>query len=56
MSDSLAGWRSGDLWYWSLEAVAANVRAAADRTGQSVAVCRRIAEHRGVSLAGDTSE
>jgi hypothetical protein len=55
--DEVQWWQSDDLWYWSLEALAAYVRAAADRTGQSVeSVCRRIAEQRGVTLAGDTSE
>jgi hypothetical protein len=55
--DEVQWWQSDDLWYWSLEALAAYVRAAADRTGQSVqAVCRRIANQRGVTLAGDASE
>jgi hypothetical protein len=40
-----------------LDALAAYVHAAADRTGQSVeSVCRRIADERGVTLAGDASE
>jgi hypothetical protein len=55
--DEVQWWQSNDLWYWSLEALVAYVRAAADRTGQSVeSVCRRIAEQRGVTLAVDTSE
>ena len=29
-------WRSDDLWYWSLEALAVYVRAAAARTSQTV--------------------
>jgi hypothetical protein len=32
-------WRT-DVWYWSLEALAANLRAAADRTGRSVEAVR----------------
>jgi hypothetical protein len=55
--DEVQWWQSDDLWYWSLEALVAYVRAAADRTGQSVEfVCRRIAEQRGVTLAANTSE
>jgi hypothetical protein len=55
--DEVQWWQSNDLWYWSLEALVAYVRAAADRTGQSVeSVCRRIAEQRGITLAVDTSE
>jgi hypothetical protein len=54
--DEVQWWRTDDLWYWSLEALAAYVRAAADRTGQSVeSICRRIAEERGVTLADDDS-
>ena len=52
--DEMQWWRTDDLWYWSLEALAAYVRAAADRTGQTVeSVCRRIANERDVSLVGD---
>jgi hypothetical protein len=55
--DEVQWWQSDDLWYWSLEALVAYVRAAAERTGQSMeSVCRRIAGQRGVTLAGDTSE
>ena len=54
--DEVQWWRTDDLWYWSLEALAAYVRAAADRTGQSVeSVCRRVADERGVTLANDDS-
>jgi len=42
--DEVQWWRTDDLWYWSLEALATYVRAAADRTEQSVeSMCRRIA-------------
>jgi hypothetical protein len=42
------------LWYWALEALATYVRAAADRTGQSVeSICRWIANERDVTLVGD---
>jgi hypothetical protein len=47
-------WRSDDLWYWSLEALVAYVRAAAERIGEPVGtVCRRIAHDRGITLTGD---
>ena len=43
-------------WYWSLEPLLARVRAAADRTHQSLApVCRRIAKKHDITLAGDVS-
>jgi hypothetical protein len=55
--DEVQWWRSDDLWYWSLEALAAYVRAAADRTGESVGtVCQRIADEHGVILASDAAE
>jgi hypothetical protein len=55
--DEVQWWRSDDLWYWSLEALAAYVRAAADRAGESVeSVCQRIADEHGVTLAGDAAE
>ena len=48
--------RTDDLWYLSLEALGAYVRAAADRTGQTVASDRRrIADERGVTLVSDVS-
>jgi hypothetical protein len=54
--DEVQWWRTDDLWYWSLEALAAYVRAAADRTGRTMAsVCRRIADQHGVTLASDRS-
>jgi hypothetical protein len=55
--DEMQWWRSDDLWYWSLEALAAYVRAAADRTGESVeSVCQRLAGEHGVTLASDADE
>jgi hypothetical protein len=49
--DEVQWWRSDDLWYWSLEALAVYVRAAAERTNQTVEfVCRRIADARGITL------
>jgi hypothetical protein len=34
--DEVRWWRSDDLWYWSLEALAVYVRAAADRIAEPV--------------------
>ena len=52
--DEVQWWRTDDLWYWSLEALAAYVRAAADRSGQSVeSVCRRLASKRNITVADD---
>jgi hypothetical protein len=48
--DEVRWWRSDDLWFWSLEALAVYVRAAADRSGESIeSVCRRIAAQRGIT-------
>lgn len=50
--DEVQWWRTDDLWYWSLEALAVYVRAAAERNNQTVKiVCRRIADAREVTLA-----
>ena len=50
--DEVQRWRTDDLWYWSLEALAAYIRAAAERTNQTVEfVSRRIADARGIALA-----
>jgi hypothetical protein len=52
--DEVQWWRSDDLWYWSLGALAIYVRAAAARTGQSVeSICRRIANEHEITLTGD---
>ena len=49
--DEVQWWRTDDLWYWSLEALVVYVRAAADRTGQSIAsVAREIDAQHGVGL------
>ena len=51
--DEVQWWRSDDLWYWSLEALAAYIRAAADRITEPVeTVCRRIADEHGITLTG----
>jgi hypothetical protein len=52
--DEVRWWRTHDVWYWSLEALVACVRAAADRTAEPIeSVCRRIAAQRGITLTGD---
>ena len=52
--DEVQRWQTDDVWYWSLEALVAYVRAAADRTGDPVeSICRRLAHDRGVTLAGN---
>jgi hypothetical protein len=54
--DEVRWWRTDVLWYWSLEALAAHVRAA-DRTVQPVAsVCRRTAEAHDITLTDDVGE
>jgi hypothetical protein len=54
--DEVQWWRSDDLWYWSLEALAVYLGAAADRIGEPVqSVCGRIADERGITLRGDVA-
>jgi hypothetical protein len=48
--DEVQWWHSDDLWYWSLEALAVYIRAAADRIAESVeTVFRRIADEHGIT-------
>jgi hypothetical protein len=37
--DEVQWWRSDDLWYWSLEALAAYIRAATDRIAEPSTRC-----------------
>jgi hypothetical protein len=54
--DEIVWWRTDDLWWWSLLALVIYVRAAAERTGDSVqAVCERIAERHGVALSAEAT-
>jgi hypothetical protein len=54
--DEVQWWRSDDLCYWSLEAVAVYIRAAADRITEPVeTVCRRIADEHGITHTGDVT-
>jgi hypothetical protein len=42
--DEVIWWRTDDLWFWALEALVTYMRAAAERTAETVsAVCGRIA-------------
>jgi hypothetical protein len=51
--DDVQWWRDDDLWYWSLEALAAYIRAAADRIVEpDQSVCRQIADERGITFTG----
>jgi hypothetical protein len=57
LRDEVQWWQSDDLWYWSLEALAAYVRSAANRTGESVeSVCQRIADEHDVTLGSKPAE
>jgi len=48
-------WRTDDLWFWALEALVTYVRAAAERTNESVPfICGRIASRHDVQLAAVT--
>jgi hypothetical protein len=54
--DEVQWWQTDDVWYWSLEALVAYMRAAADRTGLSMeSICRRLADDRGVTLPGNVT-
>jgi hypothetical protein len=49
--DEVQWWRTDDLWYWSLEALAVYVRAAAERTGEAApTIARRIGARRDVVI------
>jgi hypothetical protein len=53
--DEVMWWRTGDLWFWALEALVTYVRAAAERSAQTVpAICGRIASRHDVQLAAAT--
>lgn len=53
--DEVMWWRTDDLWFWALEALVTYVRAAAERTEESVPfICRRIAGRHDVHLAATT--
>lgn len=52
--DEVQRWRTDDLWYWTLEAHVVYVRAAADRTDESVeSICRRIANQHGITVTSN---
>ncbi len=48
-------WQTDDLWLWALDALVLYVRAAAERTGESVAsLCQQLAARHGVELSPGT--
>ena len=50
--DEVSWRRTDDLWFWALEALVTYVRAAAERTAETVsAICGRIARRHDVQLA-----
>jgi hypothetical protein len=53
--DEVTWWRTDDLWLWALQALVTYVRAAAERSAESVpAICGRIASRHDVQLATAT--
>jgi hypothetical protein len=53
--DEVRWWRTDDLWFWALEALVTYVRAAAERTAESVpTLCGRVASRHDVQLAAVT--
>jgi len=53
--DEVSWWRTDDLWFWALQALATYVRAAAEHGGETVpTICGRIASRHGVRLAAVT--
>ena len=53
--DELRWWRTDDLWFWALEALVNYVRAAAERSTETVpAICGQIASRHDVQLAAAT--
>jgi hypothetical protein len=53
--DEVSWWRTDDLWFWALQALATYVRAAAEHGGETVpAICGRIASRHRVRLAAVT--
>jgi hypothetical protein len=53
--DEVSWWRTDDLWFWALEALVTYIRAAAERSGETVpAICGRIASRHDVELAAAT--
>lgn len=50
--DEVQWWRTDDVWYWALDALAVYARVAAERTNETVeSVCRRLADGRRITLA-----
>jgi hypothetical protein len=53
--DEVIWWCTDDVWFWSLQALVTYVRAAAERSVESVAaICGRIASRHDMRLATAT--
>jgi hypothetical protein len=53
--DEVLWWRTDDLWFWALEALVTYVRAAAERSAETVpAICGHIASRHDLQLAAAT--
>jgi hypothetical protein len=53
--DEAIWWRTDDLWFWALEALVTDVRAAVERRAETVpAICERIASRHDLELAAAT--
>ena len=53
--DEVSWWRTDDLWFWALQALVVYVRAAAERSAETVpAICGRLTSRHDVQLAAAT--
>jgi hypothetical protein len=53
--DQVSWWRIDDLWIWAVDSLVIYVRAAAERSGESVGrLCDRLAVRHGVDLSART--
>jgi hypothetical protein len=53
--DEVIWWRTEDLWFWALQALVIYVRAAAERSAETVpAICGRLTSRHDVQLAAAT--
>jgi hypothetical protein len=50
--DEVSWWRTDDLWFWALQALVTDARAAGEHSAEPVtAVCGRVASRHGIQLA-----
>jgi hypothetical protein len=53
--DEVSWWRTDDMWFWALQALVTDVRAAAEHGSESVpATCGQVASRHGLQLAAAT--